>query len=551
MSFLQRQIYAIGLFLFLIPVVIFVISTLLLFLKFPVLGIIYPVSIILAGILVYQLEIKNEKERSLNRFLFILLGGGLTFISLWLSGLFYDVSFDGQWYHQDAIIFLSEGWNPFHDDFIANASVSGNNANYVNHYPKATWIYQSVVYLFFGGIELGKSLHLQLIFSFGLLLFAYLSRRTKLSLFHRCLITLLTIVSPITLGQIFSFYVDGILYCFLGINLLFLLDRYVHRNGRLLWVFLSFIFLINIKFTGLVYALLFALGCIGYATWHERKALFNMAFHFVIMILIGVFLFGYPTYGRNIIEKNHVFYPIMGKNNEGLKIAQAQYPKDFINLNRFQKFLRAHAAIPNYTAETHPSVEKKQLFNPTFIRSTIPYFENHQPVTMSPFGPFELELWLLFGISLVLFFVNVRRYSIYLLLLLILFSMIIQPEFWNLRYAPQLLWLIVIIQATLLTIPSKMVQGFSVVFCILFIINGLIASKENWCWVAKRNAKLKAKLTELSMKKTSIYPGWMSSFKLKLKDFNLSPSPQTNQDIGAQEIYPGDFSGWKYKMISE
>ena len=29
-----------------------------------------------------------------------------------LSGHFYDFSFDGQWYHQDAIILLKNGWNP-------------------------------------------------------------------------------------------------------------------------------------------------------------------------------------------------------------------------------------------------------------------------------------------------------------------------------------------------------------------------------------------------------------------------------------------------------
>lgn len=552
MSFYQRQLYATGLFLFLVPTVIFTLSSLILMVNLPLGGVIYPVSFILALFLVFWWVFKGEKKISLNVFLFGGIGTLFTVFALGLSGIFYDVSFDGQWYHQDAILFLSDGWNPFYDDIIPDGSVSGNNANYINHYPKATWIYQSVVYLFWGNIEWGKSLHLHLLFSFGFLLFSFLSQKTVLSLTQRIILVLMAVISPITLGQLFSFYVDGILYCFLGLFLLFLLDCVVHHEKRWALLFLSFVFLINIKFTGLVYALLFAFGCFVYQTWVAKKLSLGPVFRFILISIMGVFVFGYPTYGRNLMEKNHIFFPIMGKKNEGRQIAQAQYPRDFYGLNRVEKFLSAHRAIPNYTAETHPSVPKKTLFNPKFIQSSIPYYNNHQPVTMSPFGPFELELWVFFGLSIIFFFLFVRERLIYFSCVLFLLSMLIQPEFWNLRYAPQLLWFILLVQGALLMSSYRFVRLFSLVFCVLFITNGIIASTENWRWVANRNQQLNVTLLELSKKNVVIYPGWMGSFKLKLKDYNITSFPSsTHGEGGAVEFYEGDFTGWKYKIVQE
>ena len=551
MSYTQRQIYATGLFLFLVPTLIFTLSSLILLVKLPLFGNMFPISFVVATFLTHRLSMDKDTLISVKAFLYLIIGSGLMFLSFWISGWFYDVSFDGQWYHQDAILFFSKGWNPYYDPLLADGVVSGNNANYVNHYPKATWIYQSIVYLFFGSIELGKALHLQLILSFGLLLFSFLSTKTTLSTVHRVFLVLIAIATPITMGQIFSFYVDGVLYCFLGLFLVFLIKHVVYQEGRHWELFFSFLFLVNIKFTGLVYALLFAFAAFLYLMAIHKESLKGYVVRFSAIAFCGIFLFGFPTYGRNLIEKKHVFFPIMGENNEGLLIAQAQYPKDFYPLNRFEKFFRAHGAIPNYTANTHPSLLKEKLFQPGFIRSSIPYYRNHQPVTMSPFGPFELELWVLFSLSIILFFIYVRNWKIYLLLGFVLFSLLVQPEFWNLRYAPQLLWMILVVQGALLVVNNRLVRFYSAFFCVLFMGNGMIASKENWGWVSDRNGQLKSKLMELSNRKVVIHPGWMNSFNLKLNDYDVKPSAKVGDPKKALEFYEGDFTGWKYNEISE
>ncbi len=37
----------------------------------------------------------------------------IIFLSIVLANIFYDISFDGQWYHQETIARLKQGWNPY------------------------------------------------------------------------------------------------------------------------------------------------------------------------------------------------------------------------------------------------------------------------------------------------------------------------------------------------------------------------------------------------------------------------------------------------------
>ncbi len=118
MSYTQRQIYATGLFLFLVPTLIFTLSSLVLLLKLPLFGNMFPISFVVATFLTHRLSMDKDTLISVKAFLYLIIGGGLMFLSFWISGWFYDVSFDGQWYHQDAILFFSKGWNPYYDPLL-------------------------------------------------------------------------------------------------------------------------------------------------------------------------------------------------------------------------------------------------------------------------------------------------------------------------------------------------------------------------------------------------------------------------------------------------
>ena len=443
-------------------------------------------------------------------------------------------------------MFLADGWNPIWDAAISNNVVSGLNANYVNHYPKAPWVIEAVLYLFTGNIEAGKTIQLIYLISFMLLLLKFLTNRFSFSWGKAILITILLGGSTISLGQLFSFYVDGLLFSLLGILLLFLLELIYYDAKVLGYMGLAFVVLANIKFTGLIYGLVFLMMAGIWVMLRHKDLIKKRVLHFSSVVLIGVVIIGYPTYVRNVIYKGHPFFPIMGQNNEGKSIAEVQYPADFFPMNRFGKLIAAHASIPIYTDHEHASV-KKPLFNKNLILDSIPYYKNHQPVTMSPFGPFEGELLVLFIPLLCLFFLRRRPLALYLLFGGIILSMIIQPEAWNLRYAPQLLFIFALVLAVLMQEKKGWIRVYSMGFAGLFILNSSIAVFQNWRWVSENNTALIQELEPMRKTHVKIQAGWMKSFELKLKHFEITPVYELDSN-GVYNTFPGDaFSGWKVK----
>jgi len=538
----QKQLYATGLFLFLIPSIVFVLANLLFFVGLPLGGWVFILSILLAVGITYRVVLPLKLKMGS----WFLLGLLIVGTALIISVEFYDCSFDGQWYHQDAIMFLADGWNPIWDSAISDQMVSGLNANYVNHYPKAPWVIQATLYQLLGNIEAGKAVQIIYLLAFQLLLLDFLRNRFSLSWVNSILIVLLIGGSTISLGQALSFYVDGMLYSLLGIFLLFLLEL-VYFNTKSIWLFcIAFAVLANIKFTGLIYALVFLIMGGLWVIIRFKTRIKKTFIQFSVTVILGVIVVGFPTYVRNTISKGHPFFPIMGPNNEGKSISEVQYPADFFFRNRFDKFVSAHGSIPIYTSHEHSSL-RKPLFNKVLILESIPYFKNHQPLTMSPFGPFEGELLVFFIPLVLIFFLQKRSLELYMLFFGILASLAIQPEFWNLRYAPQLLFVVGIILLVLIQDQRNWVRITSLIFTGLFILNSSIAIFQNWKYVSENNMALITVLEPMRNSHIKVQAGWMKSFELKLKRFEITPEYEIDSNSVFSKFNGDVFSGWKYK----
>ena len=74
------------------------------------------------------------------------------------AALFHDVSWDGQVYHQPAVLALAGGWNPLHDGPLSLAERPDNL--WINHYPKAAWVAQAILLRLTGSLEAAKGLQL-------------------------------------------------------------------------------------------------------------------------------------------------------------------------------------------------------------------------------------------------------------------------------------------------------------------------------------------------------------------------------------------------------
>lgn len=544
-AMLQKQLYAIGIFLFLVPSIIFLFGAVLLLVNLPIHWVLFPLSVLVASILTFNHVWNKERFSVKIHAVWISVGMILLMGSIGICNSMYDCSFDGQWYHQDAVIMLSKGWNPVWDPLIPDNLASGLNANYINHYPKAPWTIEAIFFLFFKSIEAGKAIHIILSLALFLIGLVFIRTRIALSWMLSILLSLLIAGSTITLGQAFSFYVDGILFSCFCLFLIFIIEAYYFNEAKSWLLGINLLFLVNIKFTGLVYVLVILFFYLGWVLFFQRNLLLKRFIELSFIMIIGVVLVGYPTYVRNTLEKGHPFFPIMGENNEGKSIAEVQYPKDFFSKNRLEKLAAAHSAIPLYTDHEHGSVPKP-LFDFKLIKSSIPYYRNHQPVTMSPFGPFEAELWLVFIVLLVLFFIKKQPLEVYLLIAAVFCSMLIQPECWNLRYAPQLLILIVLFLTALLKQEKRVFYYPAILFLVLFALNNIIPVWQNWRWVGENNRLLRNELELMRHSRVKIQSGWMKSFELKLQEYDIKVDRSINNSLEYVPFNGDAFTGWKH-----
>ena len=548
---IQRLTYGIGLLLFLFPVTLFSIATVWLMIGFDINAVLFPFSAFIAAVIFYLLLNSEgyKKQTFLGGLVFAV---GLCAILFAISGHFYDFSFDGQWYHQDAIILLKNGWNPFYDQPILNEIASGKNANYINCYPKAPWTISACVYATSGAIEYAKFYQLVLLFASFFLSLHFMLRWFPLSILSAFLLSFVVAFSPVVVGQTLSFYVDGQLAVFTLLTLYFLCDWVSNLESKVPLVLLGLclIYLANIKFTGLIYSMVFLFFAFSWVLWKEREKALQMMLKLSVIMTVAIFLFGYCTYPRNIIQHGHPFYPIMGKNNEGKEIAAAQYPMNFFGKNRFEKFYLASFALPNYTApKTHPSIPK-ELFTSNVVKASLPYYRNHQPVEMSAMGPLQAELLILLVPLFLLSFLFYRKLWIYVLFFGLATSCIIQPECWNYRYVPQLLFIYLLVIIPVLLSKYWLIKFYGHLLLVGFIISFMFVHIQYYQWNVEKTALLNKSFSALKNKPYHLKKGWMMSFGVKLEERNLLQfaQPSTPQDT-LKNFKGDDVTGWLYTFV--
>jgi len=297
--------------------------------------------------------------------------------SAWISLAFYDVSFDGQAYHQEGVYQLAHGWNPLFTPYISPISIDQDVK--LIHFPKGPWIIAAAMYRLTGRIETGKFVNILLVaaaFSMALAVFPGFSRRMKKPL-ERCrsagfqpatpltskragmmpalqgaarrllhqhagkelgawplAMAMLVAANPVALCQIFTFYVDGQMASLLAClaTLCFLSADGGHPWVNLL-LFEAAVLIIQLKFTGLVYVTIFLAGFITLLAWQKRP----LRKHLYVGLLalgLGTCVFGKNPYVFNILENGHPFYPFFGRGDFAKITMTNTTPPAFLEANR-------------------------------------------------------------------------------------------------------------------------------------------------------------------------------------------------------------------------
>jgi hypothetical protein len=353
---------------------------------------------------------------------------------------FFDASVDGRWYHQSAVISLSDGWNP-----ISNADpgiVSG--IRFVRSYPKAFWIAAASLHELVGSVEVGKSLH---VLPLGAAFFLTVSLLVRLN-FRIWLAVAgagLAAANPIWILESLSFYVDGQIASLLLVAVATGLWIVCFGNNRIAAASLGLclILLVNLKFTGLFYAGLVLLG-LGGALLVQRRwlELRRMIAVNAIVLALAVGVVGFNPYVQNLLDFGNPFYPVYGTGS--VDFITGNTPA---NLRGAPQLVQLSYGI--FGKPANPIESNAELAVPFSLSNLSIRFPYTGPgARTAGFGPLFSGALVLSLAGLAWLGLRERRRAARLLVgftvLFLAATVVAHPEGWWARYTPQL-WLIPIV----------------------------------------------------------------------------------------------------------
>jgi hypothetical protein len=406
-------------------------------------------------------------------------------------GAFYDLSYDGQAYHQETIIHLVDGWNPVYDKELA---LPTGQSIWINHYAKAAEIAAAAIYKATGLLEPSKVINLLPLVASGLLSLAALLRLKPTMRVAAGVIALLLALNPIVICQLFSFYVDGLLgsllLCLMALGCLF----FTRPSWLLLSVYtLTMIMTMNIKFTAIAYAGVLTLGLLVALYMSEQfaelKRLFRLA---AVGGIIGVVVVGYHPYITNTLHDGHPFYPLAGTG--AIDVVKNFTPRNLERMNRFEQVATSYFAEPAGNDTAKKPTRFQWPF--TLTAKELPVFAETD-VAVAGFGPLFSGALVLALIVLLLAFRNRQGTTLAAIGIIVVLavSSFINPAAWWARYVPQL-WIVPLICAWLAFSLKgyRLVNGAGIVLAVVIAANsmliGSIYLSKQWAWSGELRSQL-------------------------------------------------------------
>lgn len=353
--------------------------------------------------------------------------------SYFLADNFYDISWDGQEYHQEIIIQLSENeWNPIKED--VPESVDEYMKPWVKHYPKSSEILASSVFEITNFIESGKIFNLLFIFTSFFLILGLILKYSSISLFIAILLSFSSAFSPVSVYQSLSYYVDGQVasMALILFGLIFLIIKSKNEKHLILWIS-AMVLLINLKFTGVAFTGLACICLLGFSLFQENKRFIKKIFLAeIIGVVIAIFLVGFSPYIENTYEKGHPFYPLGGR--EARDITSGITPIEIVELKGVRRFVVSYFTLTNDGERIYPRLP----FIPNPNLGQFP--RTYGDARVSGEGLFFMEIFI---IAALLFFQILlvdrdKKRNFYLLISLffLIVGVVVVPDNWWARYVP-------------------------------------------------------------------------------------------------------------------
>jgi len=492
-----------------------------------------PVSIAISAIVslfLFKLIFRNEKWLKIS----VLGLAALAVIFSWsyfFSGSFYDVGFDSLAYHQEMIIRLANGWNPYSLD--AKEPSQGFFKSHAYTASKSGAICAASLYKITGNIEYGKSFNFLLIFaSFFIALSALLSL-AGISGGSSMLVAFMLAFNPVSVYQSLSLYVDGQLSS-LMVCLFALSAQIIIRVSffQIIFAGVAMMIAVNTKLTGVVYSFAVASVLSAYLLFKERfSTFFSASVIFLFSAIIGIFLIGFNPYVTNHVHNGHIFYPFFCKDAEPV-------------VNHAPPILTGKSQPEKLFVSVFSETENYYVGRNDFYTFKFPFFVSAHELTcftnpdtrIGGFGPLFGAMVMMSLIMLAWGAFKDRKASLATsgFMLWVLLSAVIITEPWWARFVPQI-WMIpiagIVFGCTLRDRPSVYIRNFLIG---LTLLNIVLVSSVYYVSQSVTSASLSRQLKELKSDQREIFfyaPFGQYAIANKLKD----------SGIKANEVGPGFF----------
>ncbi|MEO8612835.1 MAG: hypothetical protein ABI690_33380 [Chloroflexota bacterium] len=372
-----------------------------------------------------------------------------------LASQWLDTTRDGQGYHSEAILSLAEGWNPYRTDAPANTIYP----EWTGLFSKGAWVNAAVLYRLTGNVEAGKAFSMVLLLASLAVAYATFKTQPNLPARHAAILSFLLAFNPVSVYQLFSFYVDGQLASCLVILvcLLLLLARHFDRL-LLLALCMVALYIVNVKLNGAIYLSLLLGGYVLWLWMQRRAERWWVLGSLIVTGLIAVGLVGYnpyiSQYVREFLATGNPFYP-----TQWYELIQIDIntPVGLLNQNRWTRLALS------ILSQSQVGLEPGTLKIPFFIFPQELLNFRYPDTRLGGFGPFFSGGLILTAIIALAWLWRQRNVFAHirsefrqmssaafpgLIVFLLLLNVLISDQGWWARYAPQL-WMLPVLTAAL------------------------------------------------------------------------------------------------------
>jgi hypothetical protein len=411
-----------------------------------------------------------------------ILGGSLV-----LSGAFFDMSWDGLWYHQTAIYQMAHGWNPLRDPLH---SFTPALQDYVRYYAKGPWYVSLAFFQFSPHIEWAKpapwmAMAAMFLAALAALLDFGMRRRTALA------IATLVALNPVVVFELATYLVDGLLISYLACYVA-AVARFIRRPSPVVLAVAvaATILCANTKFSGFVYLCFFCAAGGVYLLMRQRRRLPRYVAIQLASLLLATCVFGFNPYVTNTVQRGHPFYPWFGTAAHPSYAQRGrdpnemyETPKNLVGRPRLVRFSYGLFGRPGAQPFFEgPDAHLMWPFDVRWRDFQIFYFHD---VRIGGFGPlfsgaFLIALVLL-GAALVR--PGLPREIVVLFAVTVAASLLVGLHMWWARYGPQLWWLPIMAVAAGLSVPGwRAVRWSAWGLAMLLLVNAVLVEARHFAW---------------------------------------------------------------------